>query len=70
LWIRPLAKPVSTFRISAAIFLPPDFLTGLPGINVSGIPGEDHSWSFGIFLVSLTILVVGQLFYFGTKKWL
>ena len=55
--------------IVSAIFLPLGFLTGLLGINVGGIPGADHPWSFAIFLAFLILLVGGLLVYFRIKKW-
>lgn len=34
-------------------FLPLGFLTGLPGINVGGIPGADNPHAFRLFVVML-----------------
>lgn len=43
--------------VIAAIFLPLGLLTGLLGINVGGMPGEDTVWAFWV--------VTGALFVFG-----
>ena len=53
----------------AVVFLPLGFLTGLLGINVSGIPGADNPWAFAIFCTLLIIIVVLQLWVFKKKKW-
>lgn len=56
--------------IVAAIFLPLGFLTGLLGINVGGIPGSENPHAFWIFMIVLTILIIGQAVFFRWKKWM
>lgn len=56
--------------VVAAIFLPLGFLTGLLGINVGGMPGEDDPAAFWwVVFVSLTI-GGGLLAWFSRKGWL
>ncbi|MFQ6372750.1 zinc transporter ZntB [Shewanella sp. YIC-542] len=54
----------------SAIFLPLSFLTGLLGVNITGIPGADNPWAFVIFCGFLLLLVGGQLWLFYRFRWL
>ena len=54
----------------AAIFLPLGFLTGLLGVNVSGIPGADYPNAFLLFSTALAILVALQIWLFRRRRWL
>lgn len=63
-------KTMYILSIVAAIFLPLGLLTGLLGINVGGIPGEDSNWAFAIFCILLMIIAAGQLWLFKRKKWM
>ena len=56
--------------IVAAIFLPLDFLTGLLGINVGGIPGAEYKAAFVIFCMLLVALVGIEITIFKRKKWM
>lgn len=42
--------------IVAAVFLPLDFITGLFGVNLRGIPGGESPWSFAVMTVGLAAL--------------
>lgn len=55
--------------IVAAFFLPLGFLTGLLGINVGGIPGQDDPWAFLEVTGLLAILVVVQILIFRWRRW-
>lgn len=55
--------------VIAAIFLPLGFLTGLFGINIGGMPGVDSPAAFGIFSISLMVLVAIQIWFFKKMKW-
>jgi zinc transporter len=48
------------------IFLPLGFLTGLLGINIGGLPAENHPYAFWIF-TALCVLLAGLLV-FAFKK--
>ncbi len=50
----------------AAIFLPLGFLTGVFGVNLAGIPGQDNPQAFQWFLGGLAALGVAL---FGVLRW-
>jgi zinc transporter len=56
--------------IVAALFLPLGFLTGLLGINVGGIPGEDYEPAFLIFVLMLLVVLALQIWILKNKKWM
>ena len=56
--------------IIAAIFLPLGFLTGLLGINVGGMPGEESSFAFWIVCLLCIGVGVGLLALFRKLKWI
>lgn len=63
-------KAMYILSIIAAIFLPLGLLTGLLGINVGGIPGEENQWAFAIvslFLLGIALLLI---WLFKRIKWL
>ncbi|MEM7070991.1 MAG: zinc transporter ZntB [Pseudomonadota bacterium] len=64
-----LNKNMYVLSVIAAIFLPLGFLTGLLGINVSGIPGGDYIYAFWIFTGLLVAIVIFQVMIFKWLKW-
>jgi zinc transporter len=56
--------------IVAAIFLPLGFITGLLGINVGGIPGEENQWAFGIVSLFLVVIALVLIWNFKRIRWL
>lgn len=62
-------KNMYVLSVIAAIFLPLGFLTGLLGVNVAGIPGDDNPNAFFIFCAMLVALVVIQAILFKKLKW-
>lgn len=52
--------------VIAAIFLPLSLLTGLLGINVGGIPGED--WDGSFWVVTASLFVFGGVGYWLLRK--
>lgn len=54
----------------AAIFLPLTFVTGLLGINVTGIPGAESPWGFLGVTGLLALIFTGQLWFFKKKRWI
>ncbi len=62
-------KNMYILSIIAAFFLPLGFLTGLLGINVSGIPGADYADAFYIFCGILVGIVGIQILLFKKMKW-
>jgi zinc transporter len=57
------------FSVVATVFLPLGFLTGLLGVNVSGIPGVEHPYAFWIFTALCVVLAAVQMFVFKRLKW-
>jgi zinc transporter len=55
--------------IVAAIFLPLSFLTGLMGMNVAGLPGQQSLWAFWILVVMMLAIAVVILVLFRIEKW-
>lgn len=55
--------------ILTAVFLPLGLLTGLLGINVSGIPYADNPWAFGAVCGLIVILAIAQLSYLKRRRW-
>ena len=56
--------------VTAFIFLPLTFVTGLLGMNVGGIPFADRNWAFwGVvgFCLAIAMIVMG---WFAWKQWL
>ncbi len=64
-----LNKNMYVLSVIAAVFLPLGFLTGMFGINIGGMPGVDSPYAFGIFTISLIIIVAVQIFIFKKMKW-
>jgi len=56
--------------VTAFIFLPLTFVTGLLGMNVDGIPFANHAWAFwGVvgFCLLISAIVMG---WFARRQWL
>ncbi|MGK8436658.1 CorA family divalent cation transporter [Ectopseudomonas hydrolytica] len=58
------------FSITAVLFLPLTFITGLLGINVGGIPGADSSVGFLVACGLIAALALGLLLLFRRWRWL
>ncbi len=56
--------------IVAAIFLPITFVTGLFGMNVSGLPGIEDPAAFGFVVASMIVLTGAVMGYFRFNRWL
>lgn len=56
--------------ITAVVFLPLTFITGLLGINVGGIPGAQHQWGFAIVCALMAIMFGVTLFVLRKKNWM
>ena len=54
----------------AAIFLPLSFMTGLLGVNIGGIPGQNVAGAFVIFCGVLILVVALQVYIFKKYRWL
>jgi zinc transporter len=56
--------------IIAGIFLPLDFVTGLLGVNVGGVPGTNDPWGFVELTGGLLVLAIVLFVLFRYLKWL
>jgi zinc transporter len=54
----------------AMLFLPASFLTGLFGVNLSGIPGADQPWAFAAFCIFIVLLAVTVAWWLKRSRWL
>lgn len=67
---RQLNRSSYIFAVAATIFLPLDFITGLFGVNLMGIPLEEKSNGF-LFLAVICVVLAGALMaFFKARKWL
>ncbi len=55
--------------ITAAIFLPLSFITGLLGINVGGIPGADNELGFPVVMLLVLVVAIGLWAFFRRHRW-
>ena len=58
------------FTVITGLFLPLTFLTGLLGINVSGIPGADSPYGFYVACGLMVLLTIGQIWLYRRWRWL
>ena len=63
-------RNIYVLSMIAAIFLPLEFLTGLLGVNVGGIPGQGNPWGFVLVVVGLAGLAMLILLTFRRLGWL
>ncbi len=61
----------SMYKLSliTLIFMPLTFLTGLFGINVSGIPGAENHNAFVIFVMFVALIALLQIRFFKKNGW-
>lgn len=55
--------------VAAMVFLPLTFITGLFGMNVQGIPYDDHPGSFWVITGFSLLVAAGVTFYFVRRHW-
>ena len=53
----------------AMVFLPLSFCTGLLGVNLGGIPGNDSPWGFVGFCLLLLIFASSIITWLKLRKW-
>ncbi len=63
-------KAMYIVSIATSIFLPLGLVTGLLGINVSGIPGAQNHYAFAFVCIALVVFAFIQFLFFKLKKWL
>ncbi|QAV24505.1 zinc transporter ZntB [Proteus hauseri] len=59
-----------TMSLMAMLFLPTTFLTGLFGVNLGGIPGNEFPYGFTIFCLSLLFLIIIVTWWLKRSRWL
>ena len=64
-----LNRNMYTVSVMSAIFLPLTFITGLMGMNVSGIPGAESTFGFVACLFMMGLIVAVQVAFFRRRKW-
>lgn len=64
------AEITTRLTIVAAIFLPLSLVSGVLGMNVTGIPFGDHPLSFLVTCAALLVIGIGLWLYFRDKRWL
>jgi zinc transporter len=65
-----LNQKMYILAIVSVIFIPLTFITGLLGVNLSGIPGADMNFAFLGLCVFLIIMFLVQLRHLKKNKWL
>ena len=65
-----LSRRTYTMSLMAMVFLPSTFLTGLFGVNLGGIPGNEWHLGFAIFCIMLVVLIGGVTWWLHRSKWL
>ncbi|MEF3100638.1 zinc transporter ZntB [Raoultella terrigena] len=65
-----MSRRTYTMSLMAMVFLPSTFLTGLFGVNLGGIPGNEWHLGFSIFCVMLVVLIGGVAWWLHRSKWL
>ncbi len=65
-----MASTSYNLTIVATVFLPLTFITGLLGMNVSGIPDSHNPWGFWIVCSFLIVLAIGGWALIRWKRWI
>jgi len=65
-----LNKNMYVLSVIAAVFLPLGFVTGLLGVNVAGIPGDQAPWAFAALCVAMVVLGAFEVWLFRRLKWI
>jgi len=65
-----MASTSYNLTIVATVFLPLTFITGLLGMNVSGIPDSHNPWGFWIVCSFLIVLAIGGWVLLRWKRWI
>jgi zinc transporter len=61
---------VYVLTLVAAVLLPLDFVTGLLGVNMGGMPGTDSPQAFLVVCLILAVLAGGQIWLLRRFKWI
>ena len=63
-------KNMYVLSVIAGVFLPLGFVTGLLGVNVDGIPGDETPWAFAALCGLMLALVLFEVWLFRRFKWI
>ncbi|ELX8378743.1 zinc transporter ZntB [Providencia vermicola] len=63
-------RRIYTMSMLAMIFLPTTFLTGLFGVNLTGIPGSESRFAFSVFCLLLAALIGTVFWWLRKSRWL
>ncbi len=63
-------KNMYVLSVIAGVFLPLGFVTGLLGVNVDGIPGDETPWAFAALCGPMLALVLFEVWLFRRFKWI
>ncbi len=63
-------RAIYTLSIIATIMLPLTFVTGLLGMNVGGIPGEEIEWAFWGVVGAMVVIGLALVLFFRKIDWL
>jgi zinc transporter len=58
------------FSVVAAIMLPLNVIASFFGMNVGGIPAQEHPWGFWLVVGGFVVLGLGMLILFRKLKWI
>ena len=64
-----LNQKLYLLAVVSCIFLPLTLITGLLGVNLSGIPYAENPRSFAVLSVTMIVMALGILAFFKKKKW-
>lgn len=65
-----MSRIMYRFGVLTGIFLPITFMTGLLGINVGGVPFSGDSYGFAVMCGLMTVIGVGQWWFYRRLQWL
>ena len=63
-------KNMYVLSVIAGVFLPLGFVTGLLGVNVDGIPGDETPWAFAALCGLMLVVVLFEVWLFRRFKWI
>ena len=64
-----LNQKLYLLAIVSCVFLPLTLITGLLGVNLSGIPFASNPYSFIVLTVGLLVMATGMFIFFKKRKW-
>ena len=65
-----MTRTMYVLTILSTIFLPLNFIAGLLGVNVAGIPGADYPNAFGVVCIIVIIIGIIEYLWFKKKRYL